>query len=85
MLVVSADQTTYRMHKGMKQIAVSNHEEKYIRQKKPIKTDYLSMTIQFCFVCGQTLLVKTGLNNLILSSFDKIYSHRLKNVNYYFT
>ena len=41
MLVVSADQTTYWMHNGMKQIVVSNHEGKYIRQKKPIKTDYL--------------------------------------------
>ena len=44
MLVVSADQTTYWIHNGMKQIVVSNHEEKYIRQKKKkktIKTDYL--------------------------------------------
>ena len=31
----------YRMPKGMKQFTVSNHEEKYVRQKKPIKTDYL--------------------------------------------
>ena len=43
MLVVSADQTTYWIHNGMKQIVVSNHEEKYIKQKKKktIKTDYL--------------------------------------------
>ena len=41
MLVTSAHQTIYQIHKGMKQIAVSNHEEKYIRQKETIKTDYL--------------------------------------------
>ena len=41
MLATSAHQTMYRIHKGMKQIAVSNHEEKYIRKKKTIKTDYL--------------------------------------------
>ena len=28
MLVISAHQIMYRMHKGMKQIAVTNHEEK---------------------------------------------------------
>ena len=39
-LVISVHQTMYQMHKGMiKQMTVSNHEEKYIRWKKSIKTD----------------------------------------------
>ena len=36
-LVVSAYQTMYRMHKGMKKITVSDHEEKYIRRQKTDK------------------------------------------------
>ena len=86
MLVISEHQTKYRMHKGLKQITVSNHEEKYIRRKKKNDKSWLPVNERsIFFICGQALLVKTGLNNLILSSFDKIYSRLLQNVNYYFT
>ena len=36
-LVVSAYQAMYPVPKGMKQITLSNHEEKYIRRKKTDK------------------------------------------------
>ena len=34
MWVILAHQTMYQIHKDMKQCTASNHEEKYIRQKK---------------------------------------------------
>ena len=92
MFVISAHQTMYRVHKDMKQITVSNHEEKYIRRKKndknwlPVNDRSIFFFFFFFFIIwGQALLIETGLNNLILPSFDKIFSRLLQNVNYYFT